>query len=166
MPDIPIYTTPKKISKDSVYMFPVKYGSSMTIFRKIGPEDMGRTSRETYEKLLKIPGMNKTLDLLYVPCAMCRSEGRTTAIVVPARNACYPGWRREYHGYLMSQQDGGTKSQFICVDADADGLKGSHNPDHRGPLLQPTAYKCHGSTWCSGSSYSSEKALTCVVCTV
>nr|KAG5708528.1 hypothetical protein BaRGS_032949 [Batillaria attramentaria] len=42
------------------------------------------------------PGHN--LDIV---CAVCVARHEMTHMI-PARNACYPGWKLQYSGYLMS----------------------------------------------------------------
>jgi hypothetical protein len=36
--------------------------------------------------------------------------------MIPGRMTCYPGWKREYYGYLSSEATGQTSSDYICVE--------------------------------------------------
>jgi len=51
-----------------------------------------------------------------VPCALCRSRDSHSSVMIPGRMMCYPGWKREYYGYLSSGATGHTSSDYICVD--------------------------------------------------
>ena len=69
------------------------------------------------------------------PCALCHTESRGSELMIPGRNICPSGWTLEYKGYLMSAYYGHNgRTQFICVDADAEGTTGSHS-DQEGALL-------------------------------
>ncbi|XP_063416299.1 myb-like protein K [Mytilus trossulus] len=37
-----------------------------------------------------------------VPCALCRTTRATSVIMIPGKDRCYSGWKREYYGYLSS----------------------------------------------------------------
>ncbi|XP_052761894.1 short-chain collagen C4-like [Mya arenaria] len=51
-----------------------------------------------------------------VPCVVCRVVGKSV-VMIPARNACYSGWHKEYAGYLMSTHSShpGNK-ELVCMD--------------------------------------------------
>ena len=96
------------------------------------------------------------------PCAVCNTESRGSHVMIPGRNICPSGWTLEYKGYLMSAhryQKG--RTQFICVDASAEGTTGSHSEDN-GAFLYFVESHC-GSLPCP--PYASGKELTCAVCT-
>jgi hypothetical protein len=81
--------------------------------------------------------------------------------MIPARNICPSGWTLEYKGYLMSEANGHKgRTQFICVDGNAEGTTGSHGNQDGAHLylvenrgLPSPPYDYDG------------KELTCVVCT-
>ena len=96
------------------------------------------------------------------PCAVCYTESRGSELMIPGRNVCPSGWALEYKGYLMSERlvhNG--RTQFICVDADAEGTPGSHS-NHNGALLYFAESIC-GSLPCP--PYATGKEITCAVCT-
>ena len=96
------------------------------------------------------------------PCAVCHTESRGSHMMIPARNACPSGWTMEYKGYLMSEHYGHKgRTQFICVDGNAEATHGSH-VDKNGALLYFVQGSC-GSLPCP--PYVQGYELTCVVCT-
>lgn len=63
-----------------------------------------------------------------VPCALCSSP-RSSVVMIPSRLDCYPGWTKDYNGYLMSGYRGhASATEYISVDAHVDVLVGGH-PD-------------------------------------
>ena len=96
------------------------------------------------------------------PCAVCHAASRGSHVMIPARNVCPSGWTLEYKGYLMSAHHGHNgRTQFICVDGNAEATTGSH-ADKNGALLYFVESSC-GSLPCP--PYGDGKELTCVVCT-
>jgi hypothetical protein len=83
--------------------------------------------------------------------------------MIPARNVCPSGWNLEYKGYLMSAYYGNNngRTQFICVDGNAEGTTGSQSSQD-GAVLYFVESIC-GSLPCP--PYATGKELTCVVCT-
>jgi hypothetical protein len=95
-----------------------------------------------------------------VPCAVCRSTMTQTSIMIPGREACYPGWKKEYHGLIASGHRAYTSSSYICLDKNIEYIpSGKTNND--GALLYITTLKC-GSLPCP--PYHDDKAINCVVC--
>ena len=96
------------------------------------------------------------------PCAVCHAASRGSHVMIPARNVCPSGWTLEYKGYLMSAHPGHPgRTQFICVDGNAEATTGSH-VDKNGALLYFVESRCL-SLPCP--PYGNGKELTCVVCT-
>ncbi|KAL4238241.1 hypothetical protein ACF0H5_002954 [Mactra antiquata] len=96
-----------------------------------------------------------------VPCAVCYSQ-RSEKIMIPARLDCYPGWTKEYSGYLMSSHySDAAPSMYICVDKAVEAVVGGHG-NQRGNLLHLVEGTC-GSLECP--PYVNGRELTCVVCT-
>ncbi|XP_019642861.1 PREDICTED: short-chain collagen C4-like isoform X5 [Branchiostoma belcheri] len=97
-----------------------------------------------------------------VPCAVCYVPTRGSKLMIPARNTCYSGWTREYHGYLMAGYYGhhGSK-EYVCVDEQLETLPGGHATRHEA-LFYPVEARC-GSLPCP--RYVEGRELTCVVCT-
>ena len=96
------------------------------------------------------------------PCSVCHSGSRGSHVMIPGRNICPSGWTLEYKGYLMSAHYGHNgRTQFICVDGNAEGTTGSRRDDD-GALLYFAESHC-GSLPCP--PYATGKELTCAVCT-
>ncbi|XP_073242966.1 uncharacterized protein [Porites lutea] len=112
-----------------------------------------------------IPGHKPNISYLGVPCAVCRAERRGSLMMIPARNVCPTSrWTREYIGYLMTDMSNSTAPDYICVDADATGVKLKHNERHSAnSFLTSVLGKC-GVLPCS--SYEPNRDLTCTVCTL
>jgi hypothetical protein len=105
----------------------------------------------------------KTLHYHDAPCAVCYTKSRGSHLMIPARNVCPSGWNLEYKGYLMSAYYGNNngRTQFICVDGNAEGTTGSQSSQD-GAVLYFVESIC-GSLPCP--PYADGKELTCVVCT-
>ncbi|XP_062605668.1 uncharacterized protein LOC134267481 [Saccostrea cucullata] len=100
---------------------------------------------------------------LDVPCAVCKTDGEKSVLVIPARKTCYSGWKKEYSGYLMSGRfDHRAASTYSCFDEQSQPLDGgSENKD--GYLFYPVESRCnHGSLRCP--PYKEGRELSCVVC--
>ena len=97
------------------------------------------------------------------PCAVCHAESRASHLMIPGRNICPSGWTLEYKGYLMSgyHKNNNGRTQFICVDGNAEGTTGSYSSQN-GALLHFVESYC-GSLPCP--PYANGKELTCAVCT-
>ena len=97
-----------------------------------------------------------------VPCAICQVTHKT-ALMMPGTNLCDEGWTTEYVGYIAAERDHTAhhRSEFICVDDDAEPSDRSNPIDQNGVLLQPTQTIC-GSLPCL--PYVKNKDLLCVVC--
>ncbi|XP_065841831.1 short-chain collagen C4-like [Oscarella lobularis] len=64
-----------------------------------------------------------------VPCVVCLVRGKTALLMIPARNVCPSGWRREYYGYLMASSNGGHSNDYACVDRNAEAVPGTRNAE-------------------------------------
>ncbi|XP_019643780.1 PREDICTED: short-chain collagen C4-like [Branchiostoma belcheri] len=97
-----------------------------------------------------------------VPCAVCYVPTRGSKLMIPARNTCYSGWTREYHGYLMAEKfDHPGSKEYVCVDEQPEVIQGGQ-ADQNGALFYPVEARC-GSLPCP--NYVDGRELTCVVCT-
>ncbi|XP_031555824.1 short-chain collagen C4-like [Actinia tenebrosa] len=103
---------------------------------------------------------NKNLEHHDVPCAVCYVKARSAKLIIPATYECPAGWKREYHGYLMSEDYAHSHpSEYIDIDAEAvPGTK----VDVNGALLYHVEGVC-GSLPCP--PYVEGRELTCAVCT-
>ena len=95
-------------------------------------------------------------------CAVCHTDSRGSHVMIPARNVCPSGWTLEYKGYLMSDHHRNKRSQYICVDGNAEGRTGTLGGTGAAALLYFVESVC-GSLPCP--PYATGKELTCVVCT-
>ncbi|KAK3100184.1 hypothetical protein FSP39_015894 [Pinctada imbricata] len=96
-----------------------------------------------------------------VPCAVCRTVGSTSVLMIPGKTKCEKSWTKQYSGYLMSGYHiHEAASQYICVDKDAENVPGS-SVNKNGKLLFPVEAQC-GSLKCP--PYSTGQELACVVC--
>ncbi|KAH3807575.1 uncharacterized protein LOC127834978 [Dreissena polymorpha] len=94
------------------------------------------------------------------PCAVCRSS-RTTNVMIPGRNQCYPGWTMEYWGYLVSgYYTHSSPTNYACLDANAEWEVGDGD-DRDGKLMYLVEAAC-GSLKCP--PYVEKREITCVVC--
>ena len=98
-----------------------------------------------------------------IPCAVCRVQMRSTAIMVPAHNSCSRGWTREYYGFLMAAYQASRKTNYICMDREMETLPG-HAGDQKGNQLYGVATQCGLGLDCP--PYQAEKPITCAVCTM
>ncbi|CAC5367409.1 unnamed protein product [Mytilus coruscus] len=96
-----------------------------------------------------------------VPCAVCRKSGKSTVVMIPGRKTCYSDWNAEYNGYLMSSHKNHQRTDFTCVDINAEPCD-SRSSNENGALFYPIRTKC-GSLRCP--PYTDEADLLCVVCT-
>ncbi|XP_052790165.1 uncharacterized protein LOC128224382 [Mya arenaria] len=97
------------------------------------------------------------------PCAVCQTY-RRSSVMIPGRNQCYPGWTKEYAGYLVSDLSGysdhKSSTNYACLDADAEYEIGDQ-VDNNGKLMYLVEAIC-GSLPCP--PYVDYRELKCVVC--
>ena len=110
---------------------------------------------EYEQNILKSDAINED-----VPCALCRSRDSYSSVMIPGRMTCYPGWKREYYGYLSSGATGQTSSDYICLDINPEYTPGGQ-ADKGGKLLYVSPIVC-GSMPCP--PYKQSIPLYCVVC--
>ncbi|XP_052791971.1 uncharacterized protein LOC128226119 [Mya arenaria] len=97
-----------------------------------------------------------------VPCAVCKTKS-TNVLMIPARNVCYPGWKTEYSGYLMtSHYNHPSQKNYACMDADPKAISGG-SANQNGALFYFVEGRC-GSLKCP--PYIEGHELTCVVCSL
>ena len=134
------------------------------IFEKTTPGTQGYSYMYGTEyEVSAFPNMfPRNLDDHDAPCAVCHTESRGSHLMILGRNICPSGWTLEYKGYLMSAYyNHKGRTQFICVDANAEGTTGSHSSND-GALLYFVKSQC-GSLPCP--PYANGKELPCAVCT-
>ncbi|XP_019617292.1 PREDICTED: short-chain collagen C4-like [Branchiostoma belcheri] len=115
-----------------------------------------------YKLVTNVPFGSTSLHQNNVPCAVCYVPTRGSKLMIPARDTCYSGWTREYHGYLMAERHNHAGSkEFVCVDEQPEVMQGGQ-ANQWGALFFPVEARC-GSLPCP--NYVEGRELTCVVCT-
>lgn len=147
LPLDPLYLKPPSPGPNSrASLYGVKYGDVQDLFMR----RRGRGPNISYHS---------------VPCAVCRVQQRGSSMMIPGTNVCPTGlWTREYHGYLMTDTTNNTRPEYICVDADATGVKVRHNKGHAGKALLTSVQGQCGVLPCP--NYLQDWELTCAVCTM
>ena len=60
-----------------------------------------------------------------VSCAVCIVQSRSSAIMVPGKTTCHPGWTLEYSGYLMSgYYNHAAARDYYCIDKEPVNVAG------------------------------------------
>ena len=105
--------------------------------------------------------LNYDLNYHEIPCAICQVV-RRSVLMMPGTNLCNEGWSTEYAGQISAAADDYQRSEFICLDDDAEPTHGSSPTIHYGVTLFSAETAC-GSLPCL--PYLNAKDLLCVVCT-
>ena len=97
------------------------------------------------------------------PCSVCKAQ-RTSILMLPGRQHCYPGWVMEYTGILVAGASSAatheSATEYICLDSASESLDHSAGNDNQN-LLHFTSSRC-GSLPCP--PYKDNGVLSCVVC--
>jgi len=132
------------------------------------PEYYSSTKKATYAALVygaEYETWASSLDNLAnhnVPCAVCYAE-RNAMIMAPAKITCPSQWTREYNGYLMaSYYKHASPKNFVCVDKDAQPVRGEAHNTEGALFYHARIGNCHG---LDCPPYDTKKDLACVVCT-
>ena len=97
-----------------------------------------------------------------VPCVICRSQTKTSVVMVPGRNRCYSGWNTEYTGYLMTEKyNHYGRTEFICMDGQPESAPNGYRNEN-GALFYNVEGVC-GALPCP--PYIARREITCAVCT-
>ena len=115
-----------------------------------------------YQSVNLVNSRKQVIENRNIPCAVCRVQMRSTALMVPAHNTCPHGWKREYYGFLMGAHHTHTKRNFICMDREMKTLPG-HADDKKGNELYTVGTSCAHGLECP--PYQVNKPMTCTVCT-
>ncbi|XP_071817230.1 uncharacterized protein [Apostichopus japonicus] len=102
------------------------------------------------------------------PCAVCLAPARTIILMVPGRTECPTGerdWTLEYKGVLMSQLHSQSRTEYICVDAEAQGIARTSG-DHNGALLYIVEATCVTGGGLPCPPYTEGYEVTCAVCSL
>ena len=98
-----------------------------------------------------------------VPCAVCVSTLTSMVMMIPARDECYQGWEKQYHGHLSSGHYGHHATQYVCLDAHPEIRPGSLSANTNGRLFYSVRAACLNLP-CSIHEYDASRPLSCVVC--
>ena len=82
--------------------------------------------------------------------------------MMPGKDICDEGWTREYSGYISAERSDHYRTDFVCMDDDAEPSFISSPENEDGVLLYPAQTIC-GSLPCQ--PYAQDMDLLCVVCT-
>ena len=94
------------------------------------------------------------------PCSVCKAQ-RTSILMLPGRQHCYPDWVMEYTGILVAGASGyAGATEYICLDSAPESLDHGAGDDN-GNLLLSVSSQC-GSLPCP--PYKDNGILSCVVC--
>ncbi len=94
-------------------------------------------------------------------CSVCFIP-RPTILTIPAMNSCPIGWISEYVGFLMSQLDSQSRTEFICVDQRAKTMNVNGVATGAGGQVYFVKADCESGLPCP--SYNSNQELSCIVC--
>ena len=103
-------------------------------------------------------GMMASLEHLDVVCSVCQAPGRSWGLTVAGRFDCPAGFAADYNGYLMAELSTAERTNYICVDGDAQGVPGS-TTNHNSATLFPTETADSLS-----SNYVNGREVTCAQC--
>ncbi|KAK3099278.1 hypothetical protein FSP39_001978, partial [Pinctada imbricata] len=96
-----------------------------------------------------------------VPCAVCRTVGSTSVLMIPGQTKCNTNWTKQYSGYLMTNSYRyAAAGEYLCVDRNAERIPGTH-ASKDGNCLYAVEGRC-GSLPCP--PYRDGRELGCVVC--
>ncbi|XP_022241623.1 uncharacterized protein LOC106459423 [Limulus polyphemus] len=59
--------------------------------------------------------LNKNLYTKGVPCSLCHLHSGMNVLTIPGKDGCPQSFMQQYAGYLMASQDGGQRTEYVCV---------------------------------------------------
>ena len=125
----------------------------------------GGTRNYVYGAEYETDGTNHIFAQLHnteVPCVVCHTPN-TNVVMVPAKSTCHSGWILEYSGFLMANYRDYHRTNYVCMDGEAEALDDSHG-DQGGAAFFFTQAVCGGSLPCG--PYIDGYELTCAVCSL
>ena len=131
----------------------------------------GRSMSGTNYNLPTWFSSDKDFNLYFAPCAVCRIKSRGSVMMIPGRSLCPDDWHQEYFGYLMKEKTTRKRTEYVCVDKDAE--KGPFGPRDNKPdsskkfaSFSMTRVFCgYGIPCKEPHGYVKQRELTCTVCT-
>ncbi len=103
-------------------------------------------------------------------CAVCRTNNRSSSVMIPAKATCPTGWTREYFGYIMTEfkgrqnQDIRGRTMFVCVDKSF-GTVTTQQSSNSIVYFHHVEINCNTGFPCRAGKYNNHQELNCVVCT-
>ncbi|XP_063399721.1 short-chain collagen C4-like [Mytilus trossulus] len=107
-------------------------------------------------------GMSDNLRYKEVPCVVCYRKQRSSILIVPGRKTCYKDWNVEYEGYLMANHYIQKRTNYACIDVNAEPFDSRSSHESNSVLFYPIRTSC-GSLRCP--PYTEAADVYCVVCT-
>ena len=104
----------------------------------------------------------QSLSNLSPPCVVCHVSTRSIQIMIPAMVNCPTGWTKEYGGYVVSQSQAQTRTEFVCLDKVPEAVAGSGGSVD-GAVFYVVEAQCGISLACP--PYVNGYEISCVVCT-
>ena len=98
-----------------------------------------------------------------VPCSICYVGQRASKLMIPAKTTCPSSWTLEYDGYLMADEYNHKRNAvYECVDKHAVSAP-VEVPNIYGSSFYHVIAACNTGLPCP--PYTTNKVITCVVCT-
>eukprot|EP01048_Picozoa_sp_COSAG05_P017901 COSAG05_NODE_2525_length_2946_cov_2.038637_1_plen_783_part_00 len=98
-----------------------------------------------------------------MPCVVCQSTGSLAVYMQPGDPMCPSGWSTEYSGFVMSSPLNTRRSEYVCVDKDAEAAtEGDNILNTKSAQLSPVEVLREDGDLLE--SYSSYAELGCSVC--
>ena len=97
-------------------------------------------------------------------CSVCQRPAKSVTLMMPGNTTCPSKWTMEYRGYLMA--DSRKKTQFVCVDENAEGDGGSVSQNHDIGTLEYVSAKWPACFSKDCGMYNTKDGFKCVVCSL
>ncbi len=82
-------------------------------------------------------------------------------MMIPGYTSCPSSWTFEYNGYLMSDNAGHSRQNYICIDAESEPVPDSRDTGDGPSLIYHAEVNCVG---IECPLYELGAELSCVVC--
>ena len=98
-----------------------------------------------------------------IPCVLCLATNRSVSFNYPGRRDCPPNFALAYSGYMFAAYYSHQKSNWICIDQQANGLSQTNRFSEA--VWYPTEIECSGMSCGSNEGrYTPNRELACAVC--
>ncbi|XP_052216843.1 uncharacterized protein LOC127834821 [Dreissena polymorpha] len=107
--------------------------------------------------------LGQNLNGIQAPCAVCLLPS-ATSLMIPGRTDCYPGWNKEYSGYIVTGLPGEAHAtEYVCLDRRPEAIVGTGNREAINMMYFVEAH-CQSGLECP--PYENGRELACVVCSI